>query len=269
MLPQMPRRGRQHRRLRDARGRRRLRDAPHLRAREIIIRRRMEHDLRDHARRPTAPSAATRSPARPALRRTCPAHRDKGRIPVPLERIQPRRRHAVAAAIVGAQDIARALDADPGDPAGVLMRRSPVQRRSRHPSRRCAPARVPDAAPCPARGLRVWRRDHRAASAVPRPARSASVCDPIGSLTRTSNGKPPSAPHRLEVLRAHAQHHCRRRSGWRRQANRRSPTARRRRPPAACKKFIGGLPTKPPTNMLRGLTIQLRPALSICSMRPP
>ena len=63
----------------------------------------MEDDLRDHAVAPlTAQQQADLVPGA-RLVEGGPAHGDEGGIPVPLERVEPRGRHGVAAAVIGAQ----------------------------------------------------------------------------------------------------------------------------------------------------------------------
>ncbi|KFI33006.1 hypothetical protein CG51_19095 [Haematobacter missouriensis] len=103
-LMQYAHRHAENRRLGDAgRGHSILR-APDLGSGVVAVAWLVEHDLRDHAVRPLPLREPLQLPAAAVDVIGCEPHGDKGRIPVPLKRVEPIGRQGISAPVIAGED---------------------------------------------------------------------------------------------------------------------------------------------------------------------
>ena len=168
-------------------------DAPHIRSWEVIVRWGVEDDLRDEAALPLAFEQTLDLLECARFVECGPAHRDEAGIPVPLERIQPIRRHRVPAAVVRPQDLARLFFGHAASSA------TPV---SGCIQARCGSVPAASMIMVPAFDDRSGGTSARMRWPSVSPVRSR--CEPRGSTTWIWKGRPWSAM--IQILRPDAKH---------------------------------------------------------------
>ena len=248
-LVQMPEGGAEHGRLGDAGGRDPgAASCPTRRAREIVVARGVEDDVRDHPVVPLPLGEALQLAKGAREVEGGEAHGHEGRVPVPLERVEAVRRHRVAAAVVAGEDGAGGLPqvgraevvhvqaratARPVAASIQVRRAGSMVRPTRSPAATAGGRRGDDAGALTLDGareeeVRAHRLDHADLEGNAGPGRAQPASSP-----RSPSSTSPSV-----------------RAGQGRLA---SPT--RAAPPEqrTLMKFMGGLPRKPPTKRVAGV----------------